>query len=118
MSIALRITKRTTTHESPFMVKDINGTTVFYAKYEHEAIAFVRGVQYATNKQAERDLWTDYESRFEVMEKDSLFYVYDHATKVILGGNMFKSELEAEDHKQEFIDYDKQQEIYFNKSGR
>mgnify|MGYP003344445765 FL=1 len=49
-AVPLRITKRTTTHESPYMVKDINGTTVFYAKYEHEAIAFVRGVQFAINQ--------------------------------------------------------------------
>lgn len=49
-TIPLRITKRTTTHESPYMVKDIKGNTVFYAKYEHEAIAFVRGVQFAINQ--------------------------------------------------------------------
>lgn len=54
MSIPLRITHRTTTHESPYMVKDITGTVVFYAKYEHEARAFVRGVQFAINQQSNK----------------------------------------------------------------
>lgn len=54
MSIPLRITHRTTSHESPYMVKDITGTVVFYAKYEHEAIAFVRGVQFASNQKGRK----------------------------------------------------------------
>lgn len=70
-------------------------------------------------KQVERQaLWTDYANRFEVQEKDGLFFVQDYATEMILGGSLFKSELEAEDYKAEFIEYDKQQERYFNQSGR
>jgi hypothetical protein len=64
------------------------------------------------------NLWNDYANRFEVREEDGLFWVWDYATNMILGGSLFKSELEAEDYKAEFIEYEKQQEIYFNKSGR
>lgn len=70
-------------------------------------------------KQVERQaLWTDYENRFEVQENGELFIVWDYATDMALGGCEFKTEQEAESYREEFIEYDKQQEIYFNKSGR
>ena len=65
-----------------------------------------------------QELWTDYENRFEVREEDGDFWIWDYATKGILGGNVFKSELEAEGFKEEFIEYEKEKELYYNKSGR
>lgn len=82
------------------------------------ADGFIEGYTSARIKQERQALWTDYENRFEVQEKDGLFFVMDYASEMILGGELFKSELEAESYKAEFIEYDKQQEIYFNKSGR
>jgi hypothetical protein len=70
-------------------------------------------------KQVDRHaLWTDYPNRFEVQEKDNHFLIWDYATDMTLGGHEFKTELEAEVFREEFIEYDKQQETYFNKSGR
>ena len=40
-----------TDKKTPFVVKDIRGEIVFYAKYEHEALAFVRGVQFAQRQE-------------------------------------------------------------------
>ena len=113
----LTIKQRTNPNESPYMVDD-SGTIVFWCNYKHEADAFIKGVKYQQKKPDPTAIWTDYENRFEVQEKDGLFFVHDYATNMILGGNLFKSELEAEDYKAEFIEYDKQQERYFNKSGR
>ena len=117
MSIALRITKRFTTHESPFMVKDTNGITVFYAKYEHEAIAFIRGVQYANSKQAERSLWTVYEERFDVFVVGDGFQVMDFAKRETVG-EVFSTEEEAWDEVESLIQEDKEQDRYMNNSGR
>ena len=82
------------------------------------ADGFIEGYTSARIKQERQDLWTDYENRFEVQEKGEHFLIWDYATDMALGGHEFKTELEAEGFKQEFIEYDKQQEIYFNKSGR
>lgn len=82
------------------------------------ADGFIEGFTSARIKQERQSLWTDYANRFEVQEKDGLFFVMDYASEMILGGELFKSELEAESYKAEFIEYDKQQENYFNKSGR
>jgi hypothetical protein len=113
----MEILARTYPNQSPFRVSD-NGTDIFFCNYKHEAEAFIRGVTYATRKQAQRDLWTDYGKRFEVMEKDNLFYVYDHATQVILEGELFANELEAYDLMEDFIKEEKEQETYYNQSGR
>jgi hypothetical protein len=113
----MEILARTYPNQSPFRVSD-NGTDIFFCNYKHEAEAFIRGVTYATRKQKQRDLWTDYANRFEVREQNDLFYVYDRAELVIVGNNLFKTELEAEDYRDEFIQAEKEQETYYNKSGR
>lgn len=82
------------------------------------ADGFIEGYTSARIKQERQALWTDYENRFEVREEDGDFWIWDYATNGILGGNVFKSELEAEGFKEEFIEYEKQKEHYFNKSGR
>ena len=114
----MNIIQRTKPSDAPYMVADDNGTIVFWCNYKHEAEAFVRGVKYQQKKTNSLELWTDYENRFEVREEDGLFWVWDYATNMILGGNTFKSELEAEGFKNEFIEYDKEQERYYKKSGR
>ncbi len=113
----MEILARTYPNQSPFRVTD-NGTDIFFCNYKHEAEAFIRGVTYATRKQRQRDLWTDYANRFEVREEDGLFWVWDYATDMILGGNHFNSEQEAEDYREEFTEYEKQKETYYNQSGR
>ena len=82
------------------------------------ADGFIEGYTSARIKQERQDLWTDYENRFEVREEDGDFWIWDYATRGILGGNVFKSELEAEGFKEEFIEYEKEKELYYNKSGR
>jgi hypothetical protein len=52
------------------------------------------------------------------MGKDNLFYVYDHAESVIVGGELFANELEAYDLMEDFIKEEKEQERYYNQSGR
>ena len=113
----MKILARTYPNQSPYRVSD-NGTDVFFCTYMHEAEAFIRGVKYANRKQAQRDLWTNYEERFEVMDKDGLFYVYDHAHAQIVGEELFANEIEAEDFKEDLIKEEKEQEHYYNQSGR
>jgi hypothetical protein len=116
--INLLTIKQTLDKTSPYVVKDIKGKIVFYAKYEHEAEAFVRGVQFANRKQAERDLWANFKDRFEVMEKDGFFYVYDHAEKMILENGLFQNEIEAEDLKEDTIKFCQDLDRYETNSGR
>jgi hypothetical protein len=113
----MQILARTYPNQSPYRVSD-NGVDIFFCNYKHEAEAFIRGVTYANRKHRQRDLWTDYANRFEVMEKDNLFYVYDHAESVIIGGELFANELEAYDLMEDFIKEEKEQERYYNQSGR
>ena len=61
----LRIEKTPVASDTPFHVKDIKGTTVFYARYEHEATAFVRGVQFSQRQEQEEPL-----AMLEVKTKD------------------------------------------------
>jgi hypothetical protein len=95
---------------------------IFFSGYRFECDAFILGYNMSKKeqeqKQAERDLWTNYGKRFEVKEKDNLFYVYDHATQVILEGKLFANELEAYDLMEDFIKEEKEQETYYNQSGR
>ena len=113
----MEILARTYPHEARFRVSD-NGTDIFFCNYKHEAEAFIRGFNYAIRKSAKQNLWTDYANRFEVMGKDNLFYVYDHAESVIVGGELFANELEAYDLMEDFIKEEKEQERYYNQSGR
>ena len=114
----MNIIQRTKPSDAPYMVADDNGTIVFWCNYKHEAEAFVRGVKYANRKQAQRDLFTDYENRFEVLEKGDSFCVFDHAFNVIVGGELFAEEEDADDFKESLIQEEQQQENYYTKSGR
>jgi hypothetical protein len=107
---------------SKFAVVHPTKGEIFFSGYRFECDAFILGYNMSKKeqkqKQAERDLWTNYGKRFEVMEKDNLFYVYDHAESVIIGGELFANELEAYDLMEDFIKEEKEQETYFNQSGR
>ena len=107
---------------SKFAVVHPTKGEIFFSGYRFECNAFILGYNMSRKeqeqKQAERDLWTNYGKRFEVMEKDNLFYVYDHATQVILEGELFANELEAYDLMEDFIKEEKEQETYYNQSGR
>lgn len=107
---------------SKFAVVHPTKGEIFFSGYRFECNAFILGYNMSKKeqeqKQAERDLWTNYGKRFEVMEKDNLFYVYDHAEGVIIGGELFANELEAYDLMEDFIKEEKEQEHYFNQSGR
>jgi hypothetical protein len=107
---------------SKFAVVHPSKGEIFFSGYRFECDAFILGYNMSRKeqeqKQAERDLWTNYGKRFEVMEKDGFFYTHDHATGMILGSNLFKTELEAEENRDEFIQYEKEQERYYNQSGR
>ena len=107
---------------SKFAVIHPSKGEIFFSGYRFECDAFILGYNMSKKEQeqlqAQRDLWTDYGKRFEVMEKDNLFYVYDHATQVILEGELFANELEAYDLMEDFIKEEKEQENYFNNSGR
>ena len=107
---------------SKFAVVHPSKGEIFFSGYRFECDAFILGYNMSRKeqeqKQAERDLWTNYGKRFEVMEKDNLFYVYDHAESVIIGGELFANELEAYDLMEDFIKEEKEQEHYFNQSGR
>jgi hypothetical protein len=113
----MEILARTYPNQSPYRVSD-NGTDIFFCNYKHEAEAFIRGVKYANRKRVQLDLWTNYEERFEIKEDGENFLIWDYATGMTLGGHEFKSELEAEVFKREFIEYEKEQERYYNQSGR
>jgi len=107
---------------SKFAVIHPSKGEIFFSGYRFECDAFILGYNMSKKEQeqlqAQRDLWTNYGKRFEVMEKDNLFYVYDHATQVILEGELFANELEAYDLMEDFIKEEKEQENYFNNSGR
>ena len=107
---------------SKFAVVHPTKGEIFFSGYRFECDAFILGYNMSRKeqeqKQAKRDLWTNYGKRFEVMEKDNLFYVYDHAESVIIGGELFANELEAYDLMEDFIKEEKEQEHYFNQSGR
>lgn len=113
----MKITQRTHPHETPYMVTDSNGNTIFYCSYKHEAQAFIRGVQYANTKQVERDLWTDYDHRFDVMILGDEFHIIDNAKREMMGG-AFATESEAWDEVDALIQEDKEQDRYGNNSGR
>jgi hypothetical protein len=107
---------------SKFAVIHPSKGEIFFSGYRFECDAFILGYNMSKKEQeqlqAQRDLWTNYGKRFEVKEKDNLFYVYDHATQVILEGELFANELEAYDLMEDFIKEEKEQENYFNNSGR
>jgi hypothetical protein len=107
---------------SKFAVVHPTKGEIFFSGYRFECNAFILGYNMSKKEQeqlqAQRDLWTDYGKRFEVKEKDNLFYVYDHAESVIIGGELFANELEAYDLMEDFIKEEKEQENYFNQSGR
>ena len=107
---------------SKFAVVHPTKGEIFFSGYRFECDAFILGYNMSKKehdqKQAQRDLWTDYANRFEVREEDGLFWVWDYATDMILGGYHFQSEQEAENYREEFTEYEKQKETYYNKSGR
>lgn len=113
----MEIIARTNPSQSPYRISE-NGKDIFFCNYLHEAEAFIRGVKYATSKQAERDLWTNHEERFEVKEQNGFFYVYDHARYTIVDNGLFQNELEAYDLKEDTIKEAEFQNQYENKSGR
>jgi hypothetical protein len=116
LAINLLTIKPNEDKNSPYVVKDIKGTIVFYARYEHEAEAFVCGVQFANRKQAQRDLWTDYEARFQVLIIGDSFQLYDMAEEISLGE--YETEEEAHNEKDDHIKEAEFQNRYENNSGR
>ena len=112
MSTPLQIRQKRYNNESPYVVTDIRGKTVFNAQYEHEARAFVRGVQFADSQ----NLWTDYPKRFQVLLMNDRFFLYDFAEEKDLGN--YETEEEAHEARLDAIEEDKQQDKYFNNSGR
>jgi hypothetical protein len=107
---------------SKFAVVHPTKGEIFFSGYRFECDAFILGYNMSKKEQeqlqAKRALWTDYANRFEVMDKDSLFYVYDHAHAQIVGEELFANEIEAEDFKDDLIKEEKEQERYYNQSGR
>ena len=107
---------------SKFSVVHPTKGEIFFSGYQIECNAFILGYNMSKKEQeqlqAKRALWTDYANRFEVMDKDSLFYVYDHAHAQIVGEELFANEIEAEDFKEDLIKEEKEQERYYNQSGR
>lgn len=107
---------------SKFAVVHPTKGEIFFSGYRFECDAFILGYNMSQKeeeqKQAERDLWTDYGKRFEVVEKDNLFYVYDNAKQAIVEEQLFQNELDAYDLMEDFIKECKHQDDYENKSGR
>jgi hypothetical protein len=110
---------------SKFAVVHPTKGEIFFSGYRFECNAFILGYNMSKKEQeqlqAKRDLWTNYEARFEVMEQhglDTRFYVYDHAHAQIVGDQLFQYEEDADDFKEDLIKEEKEQERYYNQSGR
>jgi hypothetical protein len=95
---------------------------IYFSGYQIECSAFIVGYNMRKKEEeqlrAKRALWTNYEKRFEIQEKKGLFYVYDHSELVIVGNELFETEQEADDFKEDLIKEEKEQERYYNQSGR